>query len=39
MKVFVAGGSGVIGRRLVRKLVDAGHRVTASATSIDKVRP
>jgi nucleoside-diphosphate-sugar epimerase len=37
MKVFVAGGSGVIGCRLVRKLVDAGHRVTASTTSIDKV--
>ncbi|MGH8774801.1 MAG: NAD-dependent epimerase/dehydratase family protein [Jiangellaceae bacterium] len=37
MQVFVAGGSGVIGHRLVRKLVDAGHQVTATTTSLDKV--
>jgi 2-alkyl-3-oxoalkanoate reductase len=29
MRVFVAGGSGAIGARLVPKLVDAGHSVTA----------
>ena len=28
MKVFVAGGTGVIGRRLVPLLVDSGHQVT-----------
>jgi nucleoside-diphosphate-sugar epimerase len=30
MKVFVAGASGVIGRRLVRQLVEAGHQVTGT---------
>jgi nucleoside-diphosphate-sugar epimerase len=29
MKIFVAGATGVIGRRLVPMLVQAGHRVTA----------
>jgi nucleoside-diphosphate-sugar epimerase len=29
MRVFIAGGSGAIGARLVPKLVDAGHSVTA----------
>lgn len=29
MKVFVAGGSGAIGRRLVPQLVEAGHEVAA----------
>ena len=29
MKIFVAGGSGAIGRPLVRELVAAGHEVTA----------
>jgi nucleoside-diphosphate-sugar epimerase len=29
MRVFVAGGSGAIGARLVPKLVDAGHSVTS----------
>jgi nucleoside-diphosphate-sugar epimerase len=33
MRVFVAGGSGVIGRRLVPHLVARGHRVTATTTS------
>jgi nucleoside-diphosphate-sugar epimerase len=33
MRVFVAGGSGVIGRRLVPLLVERGHQVTATTTS------
>ena len=37
MRVFVAGGSGVIGRRLVPQLVAAGHRVTATTTSAGKL--
>lgn len=32
MRVFVAGGTGVIGRRLIPQLVARGHRVTASTT-------
>jgi nucleoside-diphosphate-sugar epimerase len=31
MRVFVAGGSGVLGRRVVGRLLEAGHDVTASA--------
>ena len=38
MRVFVAGGSGVLGRRLVPQLVAAGHDVTATTTSAAKVR-
>ena len=30
MKVFIAGGTGVIGRRVVGLLVNAGHQVTAA---------
>ena len=37
MRVFVAGGSGVIGRRLVPQLVARGHQVTATATSPAKL--
>ena len=37
MRVFVAGGTGVIGRRLVPLLVARGHQVTATTTSADKV--
>jgi nucleoside-diphosphate-sugar epimerase len=37
MRVFVAGGSGVIGRRLVPQLVARGHEVTATTTSAGKV--
>ncbi|WP_435269976.1 NAD-dependent epimerase/dehydratase family protein [Streptomyces sp. 1222.5] len=37
MRVFVAGGSGVLGRRLVPRLRAAGHQVTATATSSAKV--
>ena len=33
MRVFVAGGSGVIGRRLVPQLVARGHQVTATTTN------
>jgi nucleoside-diphosphate-sugar epimerase len=32
MRVFVAGGSGVVGRRLVPQLVARGHQVTATTT-------
>jgi nucleoside-diphosphate-sugar epimerase len=32
MRVFVAGGSGALGRRLVPQLVARGHQVTATAT-------
>ena len=32
MRVFVAGGTGVIGRRLVPQLVARGHEVTATTT-------
>ncbi len=37
MRVFVAGGTGVIGRRLVPQLVARGHQVTATTTSAGKV--
>jgi nucleoside-diphosphate-sugar epimerase len=37
MRVFVAGGSGVMGRRLVPQLVARGHQVTATTTSAAKL--
>jgi len=37
MRVFVAGGTGVIGRRLVPQLLARGHQVTATTTSADKL--
>src|ERR671933_1480902 len=37
MRVFVAGGTGVIGRRLVPQLVARGHQVTATTTSVAKL--
>ena len=37
MRVFVAGGTGVIGRRLVPLLVARGHEVTATTTSAGKL--
>jgi nucleoside-diphosphate-sugar epimerase len=37
MRVFVAGGSGAIGRRLVPQLVVSGHQVTATTTSAAKL--
>ena len=33
MRVFVAGGAGAIGKRLIGQLVARGHQVTASATT------
>jgi NAD(P)-dependent dehydrogenase (short-subunit alcohol dehydrogenase family) len=38
MRVFVAGGTGVIGRRLVPQLVARGHQVTATTTNPGKLR-
>ena len=37
MRVFVAGGTGVVGRRLVPQLVARGHQVTATTTSPGKL--
>ena len=37
MHVFVAGGTGVLGRRLVPQLVARGHQVTATTTSKAKL--
>jgi nucleoside-diphosphate-sugar epimerase len=37
MRVFVAGGTGVIGRRLVPQLAARGHQVTATTTSPGKL--
>lgn len=37
MRVFVAGGTGVLGRRLVPLLVARGHQVTATTTSAAKL--
>jgi nucleoside-diphosphate-sugar epimerase len=37
MRVFVAGGTGVIGRRLVPRLVARGHAVTATTTDPAKL--
>jgi nucleoside-diphosphate-sugar epimerase len=33
MRVFIAGGTGVVGRRLVPRLVERGHEVTATTRS------
>ena len=35
MRVFVAGATGAIGRRMLPMLVDAGHAVTGTARSDD----
>src|SRR5689334_6288111 len=36
MRVFLAGASGVIGRKLVPMLVDAGHTVAGTTRSAEK---
>jgi nucleoside-diphosphate-sugar epimerase len=38
VRVFVAGGTGVVGRRLVPQLVAQGHQVTATTTSPGKLK-
>lgn len=38
MRVFVAGGTGVLGRRLVPQLVARGHEVTATTTTPSKLK-
>ena len=38
MKVFVAGASGVVGRRLLPQLLDAGHEVTGMTRSAEKAK-
>jgi nucleoside-diphosphate-sugar epimerase len=37
MRVFLAGATGAIGRPLIRRLVGAGHQVTASTRSQGKM--
>jgi nucleoside-diphosphate-sugar epimerase len=37
MRVFVAGGTGVVGRRMVPQLVARGHQVTATTTNPAKL--
>jgi nucleoside-diphosphate-sugar epimerase len=37
MRIFVAGGTGVVGRRVVRRLVENGHRVSATTMSPAKL--
>jgi nucleoside-diphosphate-sugar epimerase len=38
MKIFVAGATGVIGRRLLPLLIAGGHGVTAVSRSVEKSR-
>ena len=37
MRVFLAGATGAIGKRLVPQLVEAGHQVTAMTRSKEKL--
>ena len=37
VRVFVAGGSGVLGRRLIPQLIARGHQVTATTTNAAKL--
>jgi len=37
MRIFVAGGAGAIGRRLIPELVRRGHQVTATTRGADKL--
>ena len=39
VRVFVAGGTGVVGRRLVPQLVARGHQVTATTTGAARLGP
>jgi 2-alkyl-3-oxoalkanoate reductase len=36
MRVFLAGATGSVGRRLLPRLIDGGHEVTATTTNADK---
>lgn len=36
MRIFIAGGSGVLGRSLIRLLIGAGHEVTATTRSASR---
>jgi nucleoside-diphosphate-sugar epimerase len=38
VKIFLAGATGAIGRRLTPLLVDAGHAVTGTTRSVDKAK-
>ena len=38
MKIFLAGGTGAIGRRLIPQLLEAGHQVAATTRSKDKLQ-
>jgi nucleoside-diphosphate-sugar epimerase len=37
MRIFVAGGTGLVGRRVVQQLITRGHQVTATTTSARKL--
>jgi nucleoside-diphosphate-sugar epimerase len=37
MRIFVAGGTGLVGRRVVRQLVERGHQVTATTMSVSRL--
>ncbi len=39
MRVYVTGGSGFVGQRLIPRLVEAGHEVTASDREVDVSAP
>jgi uncharacterized protein YbjT (DUF2867 family) len=39
MKVFVTGGTGLIGRALVKQLVNGGHQVTVLTRQFESVSP
>jgi nucleoside-diphosphate-sugar epimerase len=39
MRVFVAGAGGVVGSRLVPRLIERGHEVVATTRSPDKLEP
>ena len=38
MKIFLAGGTGVIGPALVRRLIEEGHEVTAITRKPERAR-